>query len=174
MQVILETYQVRCIRAGRRGGGERRASIPHGQVLAGESLDTANQAPLPLPSKTPPAYTHAATMSAPLRPTLLPQCTACTRRLTRFGLQEWRPSQQQQVRGKKKLANAPLNVTVRLLKDTPSFGRKGMSMAQIHNSQPPISLSGSKRAHKTNEQNPQAPSSPSQSGKCETTSSRAE
>ena len=63
-------------------------------------------------------------MAAPLRPLMLPQCTSCTKRLTRSALHDLRPSQQQ-VRGKKKLANTPSNVTVRLLKDTATFGRKG-------------------------------------------------
>lgn len=74
--------------------------------------------------------THTqATMSGPLRPTLLPQCTSCIRRTTRLGLQEWRPSQHQQVRGKKKLANIPNSVTVRLLKDVQTFGRKGIALS---------------------------------------------
>ena len=63
-------------------------------------------------------------MSLPLRPSLLPHCSSCTRRLTSSVFSEWRPSQQQ-VRGKKKLANTPSTITVRLLKDVPTFGRKG-------------------------------------------------
>jgi len=62
-------------------------------------------------------------MSLTMRPTLLPQCTSCLRRISNIGLQEWRNGQQ--VRGKKKLANTPTTVTVRLTKDVPTFGRKG-------------------------------------------------
>lgn len=69
-------------------------------------------------------------MSLPLRPSLLPQCVSCTRRLTNLSLHEWRPSQQQ-VRGKKKLANVPSTVTVRLLKDVKTFGRKGESLSSF-------------------------------------------
>lgn len=63
------------------------------------------------------------TMSLTMRPTLLPQCTSCLRRISSPGLQEWRSGQQ--VRGKKKMAHAPTTVTVRLTKDVPTFGRKG-------------------------------------------------
>ncbi|THW51962.1 hypothetical protein D6D21_01226 [Aureobasidium pullulans] len=62
-------------------------------------------------------------MSFTMRPTVLPQCTSCLRRISNIGLQEWRSGQQ--VRGKKKLANTPTTVTVRLTKDVPTFGRKG-------------------------------------------------
>ncbi|KAG9712471.1 hypothetical protein KCU59_g21156, partial [Aureobasidium melanogenum] len=62
-------------------------------------------------------------MSLTMRPTLLPQCTSCLRRISSLGLQEWRSGQQ--VRGKKKMAHAPTTVTVRLTKDVPTFGRKG-------------------------------------------------
>lgn len=62
-------------------------------------------------------------MSLSMRPTLLPQCTSCLRRISNLGLQEWRSGQQ--IRGKKKLANTPKTVTVRLMKDVPTFGRKG-------------------------------------------------
>lgn len=58
-----------------------------------------------------------------MRPTILPQCTSCLRRISSLGLQEWRSGQQ--VRGKKKMARAPTTVTVRLTKDVPTFGRKG-------------------------------------------------
>ncbi|KAI5202895.1 hypothetical protein E4T39_04497 [Aureobasidium subglaciale] len=61
-------------------------------------------------------------MSLNMRPSLLPQCTSCLRRISSLGLQEWRG---QQVRGKKKMANLPTTVTVRLTKDVPTFGRKG-------------------------------------------------
>jgi hypothetical protein len=63
------------------------------------------------------------TMSLAMRPTTLPQCTSCLRRISNLGLQEWRSGQQ--VRGKKKMARAPTTVTVRLTKDVPTFGRKG-------------------------------------------------
>ncbi|GAB7356437.1 hypothetical protein MBLNU459_g7208t1 [Dothideomycetes sp. NU459] len=76
-------------------------------------------------------------MSLPLRPSLVPKCTSCARRITNFGLHEWRPTSQQQVRGKKKLANTPSTVTVRLLKDVKTFGRKGsyvpISIGQMRN-----------------------------------------
>jgi hypothetical protein len=62
-------------------------------------------------------------MSLTMRPTILPQCTSCLRRISSLGLQEWRSGQQ--VRGKKKMARAPTTVTVRLTKDVPTFGRKG-------------------------------------------------
>lgn len=78
-------------------------------------------------------------MSAPIRPSILPQCTSCARRFSKLGLQEWRPStlQQQQVRGKKKLAQADDGLTVMLLKDVPAYGRKGayvpVSIGQMRN-----------------------------------------
>lgn len=58
---------------------------------------------------------------------LLPQCIACTRRVTRLGLHVWRLQQQQQVRGKSKAAReAERNIIVKLLQDVPRFGRAGM------------------------------------------------
>ncbi|KAB2577156.1 Ribosomal protein L9/RNase H1 [Lasiodiplodia theobromae] len=64
-------------------------------------------------------------MSAPLRPSLLPQCTSCARRFTNSGLGAW-PRFQQQVRGaKKKASNLPQTLSVRLLKDVKAYGRKG-------------------------------------------------
>lgn len=69
----------------------------------------------------------AITMSAPLRPSLLPQCTSCARRFTNSGLGAW-PRFQQQVRGaKKKASNLPQTLPVRLLKDVKAYGRKGTS-----------------------------------------------
>ena len=66
-------------------------------------------------------------MAAALRPSLLPQCSSCTRRFAEIGFGAWRPSFQQQVRGKKKLVNKqqPHAIPVRLLKDVKAFGRKG-------------------------------------------------
>ncbi|KAI5275201.1 hypothetical protein E4T47_01804 [Aureobasidium subglaciale] len=61
-------------------------------------------------------------MSLNVQSSLLPQCTSCLRRISSLGLQEWRSGQQ--VRGKKKMANLPTTVTVRLTKDVPTFGRK--------------------------------------------------
>lgn len=77
------------------------------------------------PEKQLVVQTHSttSTMSLTMRPTLLPQCTSCLRRISSLGLQEWRNGQQ--VRGKKKMAHAPTTVTVRLTKDVPTFGRKG-------------------------------------------------
>lgn len=70
------------------------------------------------------------TMAAPLRPTLLPQCSACVRSYAFGGLREagiGAAGLSQQVRGKKKLAkNTSSAVPVRLLKDVPTFGKKGM------------------------------------------------
>jgi hypothetical protein len=68
-------------------------------------------------------------MAAPLRPTLLPQCSACARNYAFGGLREAGsgPAGLMQVRGKKKLAkNTSSAVPVRLLKDLKTFGKKGM------------------------------------------------
>jgi len=68
-------------------------------------------------------------MAAPLRPTLLPQCSACVRNYAFGGLREAGagPASLVQVRGKKKLAkNTSSAVPVRLLKDVKTFGKKGM------------------------------------------------
>jgi hypothetical protein len=74
-------------------------------------------------------YTYT-TMAAPLRPTLLPQCSACVRNYAFGGLREssiGAAGLGQQVRGKKKLAkNTSSAVPVRLLKDVKTFGKKGM------------------------------------------------
>ncbi|KAL1301708.1 hypothetical protein AAFC00_005917 [Neodothiora populina] len=76
-------------------------------------------------------------MSASLRPSIIPQCSSCARRFTKLGLSEWRPTSQQQIRGKKKMVNTGSTVTVRLLKDVDSFGRKGsyvpISVGQMRN-----------------------------------------
>ena len=63
-------------------------------------------------------------MSAPLRPSLLPQGISCARRFSNAGLRAWSPFQQQ-VRGKKKASKLPLTLPVRLLKDVKTYGRKG-------------------------------------------------
>ncbi|KAL1650321.1 hypothetical protein SLS58_001136 [Diplodia intermedia] len=64
-------------------------------------------------------------MSAPLRPSLLPQCTSCARRFANAGLRPWYPFQQQ-ARGAKKASRLPqTQLTVRLLKDVKAYGRKG-------------------------------------------------
>lgn len=69
-------------------------------------------------------------MAAPLRPTLLPQCSACVRSYAFGGASEagiGAAGLGQQVRGKKKLAkNTSSAVPVRLLKDVKTFGKKGM------------------------------------------------
>lgn len=68
-------------------------------------------------------------MAAPLRPTLLPQCSACVRSYAFGGFKEagiGAAGLGQQVRGKKKLAkNTSSAVPVRLLKDMKTFGKKG-------------------------------------------------
>ncbi|OJD39914.1 ribosomal protein l9 rnase h1 [Diplodia corticola] len=63
-------------------------------------------------------------MSAPLRPSLLPQCTSCARRFANAGLRAWAPFQQQ-ARGAKKASKLPNTLIVRLLKDVKAYGRKG-------------------------------------------------
>ncbi|EKG20247.1 Ribosomal protein L9/RNase H1 [Macrophomina phaseolina MS6] len=63
-------------------------------------------------------------MSAPLRPSLLPRCTSCARRLADSGSRAWSPFQQQ-LRGKKQASKLPQTIPVRLLKDVKGFGRKG-------------------------------------------------
>ncbi|KKY17213.1 putative ribosomal protein l9 rnase h1 [Diplodia seriata] len=65
-------------------------------------------------------------MSAPLRPSLLPQCTSCARRFANAGLRPWSPFHQQ-ARGAKKASRLPQThtLTVRLLKDVKAYGRKG-------------------------------------------------
>jgi hypothetical protein len=74
-------------------------------------------------------YTYT-TMAAPLRPTLLPQCSSCVCNYAFGGLRESSIGAArlgQQVRGKKKLAkNTSSAVPVRLLKDVKTFGKKGM------------------------------------------------
>jgi hypothetical protein len=81
-----------------------------------------------LTSRAFAVYTHT-TMAAPIRPTLLPRCSACVRNYAFGGLREARIGTAglgQQVRGKKKLAkNTSSAVPVRLLKDVKTFGKKG-------------------------------------------------
>ena len=77
-----------------------------------------------------PAYTHTyTTMAAPLRPTLLPQCSACVRNYAFGGVSQagiGAAGLGQQIRGKKKLAkNASSAVPVRLLKNVKTYGKKG-------------------------------------------------
>ncbi|EOD46283.1 Ribosomal protein l9 RNAse h1 [Neofusicoccum parvum] len=75
-------------------------------------------------------------MSAPLRPSLLPRCSSCARRVAASALRPWSPLQQQ-IRGKKKLSKLPHTIPVRLLKDVKAFGRKGslvpVSAGQMRN-----------------------------------------
>ena len=76
------------------------------------------------------AHTHTYTnMTAPLRPTLLPQCSACVRSYAFGGLSQagfGAAGLGQQIRGKKKLAkNASSAVPVRLLKNVKTYGKKG-------------------------------------------------
>ncbi|KAK7710431.1 hypothetical protein SLS57_008395 [Botryosphaeria dothidea] len=65
-------------------------------------------------------------MSAPLRPSLLPRCTSCARRVTDSAFRAWSPFQQQ-LRGKKQASKLPQTIPVRLLKDVKGFGRKAPS-----------------------------------------------
>jgi hypothetical protein len=70
-------------------------------------------------------------MASLARPTLLPQCIACTRRVTRLG-EALGPLQQ--VRSKSKAAKeADRLVIVKLLQDVPKFGRAGTSMRRLRN-----------------------------------------
>ncbi|KAF2687549.1 hypothetical protein K458DRAFT_441293 [Lentithecium fluviatile CBS 122367] len=76
-------------------------------------------------------------MASSARPSLLPQCSSCIRRVTRLGVDAWRP-QQQQVRNKSKAAReAERNIIVKLLQDVPRFGRAGslipLNPAQMRN-----------------------------------------
>ncbi|KAJ9668031.1 hypothetical protein H2201_001837 [Coniosporium apollinis] len=63
-------------------------------------------------------------MASPLRPSLLPQCSSCARRVANLGLERWRPTYQQ-TRSKKTSSKQPDHIAVRLLKDVKSFGRAG-------------------------------------------------
>ena len=75
------------------------------------------------------------TMATPLRPTLLPQCSACVRNYAFGGLNQagiGAAGLGQQIRGKKKLAkNASSAVPVRLLKNVKTFGKKGEASCVI-------------------------------------------
>ena len=90
-----------------------------------------------LTSRAFAVYTHT-TMAAPLRPTLLPQCSACVRNYAFGGVSQagiGAAGLGQQIRGKKKLAkNASSAVPVRLLKNVKTFGKKGeiYLMTQYH------------------------------------------
>ncbi|KAF2723038.1 hypothetical protein K431DRAFT_319173 [Polychaeton citri CBS 116435] len=82
-------------------------------------------------------------MAAPLRPRLIPQCTSCIRKHAFAGLEEqWlgrtTSSLGQQTRGaKKKASNTTGTLPVKLLKDVPTFGKKGtivpVSQGQMRN-----------------------------------------
>ncbi|KAI7528280.1 hypothetical protein KC331_g15821 [Hortaea werneckii] len=79
-------------------------------------------------------------MALPLRPRSIPQCSACIRSYTFGALGEpaaTHSALNQQVRGKKKLANGSNTVPVRLLKDVKTFGCKGaivpISIGQMRN-----------------------------------------
>ncbi|KAH7139296.1 hypothetical protein B0J11DRAFT_546762 [Dendryphion nanum] len=56
---------------------------------------------------------------------LLPQCTSCTRRITRLGWEAWRAPLQQVRHVSKAAKEAERNIVVKLLKDIPKFGRAG-------------------------------------------------
>lgn len=76
-------------------------------------------------------------MALPLRPRSIPQCSACIRSYTFGALGEpaaTHSALNQQVRGKKKLANGSNTVPVRLLKDVKTFGRKGNNDLAISSS----------------------------------------
>lgn len=80
---------------------------------------------------------HPETMALPLRPRSIPQCSACIRSYTFGALGEpaaTHSALNQQVRGKKKLANGSNTVPVRLLKDVKTFGRKGNNDLAISSS----------------------------------------
>jgi len=65
-------------------------------------------------------------MALPIRSSLIPQCTSCTRRLTSAVLSNLRPTYARvQVRGKKKLANIPDTIIVKLKQHVPTFGKRG-------------------------------------------------
>ncbi|KAF2761253.1 hypothetical protein EJ05DRAFT_473789 [Pseudovirgaria hyperparasitica] len=64
-------------------------------------------------------------MASLTRPSLLPQCISCSRRISEYGLKAWLPFQQQQTRGKKTDTNKADFITVRLLKNVATFGKKG-------------------------------------------------
>ncbi|KAK5107104.1 hypothetical protein LTR62_001852 [Meristemomyces frigidus] len=66
-------------------------------------------------------------MSMPISTRAIPHCSACVRSYLTAGFGDLTapPVLRQQVRGKKKLANASSTVPVRLLKDVRTFGRKG-------------------------------------------------
>ncbi|KAF9740268.1 hypothetical protein PMIN06_010409 [Paraphaeosphaeria minitans] len=62
-------------------------------------------------------------MASTIRPSLLPQCTSCIRRVTRRGLDQWG---QQQTRNISKAAKeAERNIVVKLREDIPRYGRAG-------------------------------------------------
>jgi len=68
-------------------------------------------------------------MALQLRPKAIPQCSACIRSYV-FGNTTEQPAMGalglgQQVRGKKKMVNTSGTVSVRLLKNVKTFGRKG-------------------------------------------------
>ncbi|KAI9698618.1 MAG: hypothetical protein M1820_007417 [Bogoriella megaspora] len=58
------------------------------------------------------------------RPTAVPQCLACTKRITALGFKEWQPFRQQ-FRGKARAANGASVTTVRLTRDLKGYGRAG-------------------------------------------------
>lgn len=63
-------------------------------------------------------------MASLARPSLLPQCSSCIRRVTRLGLEQ--RGQRQQTRNISKAAKeAERNIIVKLLLDVPRFGRAG-------------------------------------------------
>lgn len=75
-------------------------------------------------------------MALPLRTRSIPQCTAGLRSYAWSSVAESSSSPstalRQQVRGKKKMPKSDGNVPVRLRKDLPGFGKKGMNVSHSH------------------------------------------
>lgn len=69
-------------------------------------------------------------MASIARPSLLPQCSSCVRRLTRQNLDAWGPQQTRHI--SKKAKEAERNIVVKLLKDMPRYGRAGMYAEQLY------------------------------------------
>lgn len=67
-------------------------------------------------------------MASLARPSLLPQCSSCIRRVTRLGLEHWGLHQQTRNISKAE-KDAKSNIIVKLLADVPQFGRAGITAA---------------------------------------------
>ena len=65
------------------------------------------------------------------RSPLVPDCVACCRSLARLGLSAPAAGTLQQTRGKKKNAKPVTQITVRLVKDLPGYGRKGTRRQEV-------------------------------------------